>query len=343
VKVGTPIKRLKKEKNDERVVIFEPATIMVVDDVHSNVETVENLLDTFGLQTITADNGEIALEIIKHTSPSLILMDLRMPGMNGFEVSRKIKEMPGKENIPIIAFTASVFSANKITESPYFDDLLLKPVRRQELINGLSKFIKHKTISKSPKSEQRITKTEAEEIPDSVKQNLSEIIEILNNTFRLKWENIKDTLVLFNIENFAKELKNQGFNVNSRFDEFQPLFVPLSGLEIKFDNNFEYGLKVGLTKEIKGFVAPNFINRRNGERFYDFNSTGPDFSIKKSPRRSIILQTIDEGLSRVYLQSNSRLDSSVNVFSRINDCARMGLIEKNLRIEDFDPKKFYFE
>jgi PAS domain S-box-containing protein len=208
VKVGTPIKRLKKEKNDERVVIFEPATIMVVDDVHSNVETVENLLDTFGLQTITADNGEIALEIIKHTSPSLILMDLRMPGMNGFEVSRKIKEMPGKENIPIIAFTASVFSANKITESPYFDDLLLKPVRRQELINGLSKFIKHKTISKSPKSEQRITKTEAEEIPDSVRQNLSEIIEILNNTFRLKWENIKDTLVLFNIENFAKELKD---------------------------------------------------------------------------------------------------------------------------------------
>jgi CheY-like chemotaxis protein/anti-sigma regulatory factor (Ser/Thr protein kinase) len=208
VKIGTPIKRLKRKKNDENVVVFEPTTIMVVDDVHSNVETVENFLDSFGLQTITAENGEIALEIIKHTSPSLILMDLRMPGMNGFEVSKKIKEMPGKEKIPIIAFTASVFSANKITESSYFDDLLLKPVRRQELINGLAKFIKHKTIPSPQKSKQRKNKTETEEIPASVRQNLPEIIEILNNTFRPKWENIKDTLVLFNIESFAKELKD---------------------------------------------------------------------------------------------------------------------------------------
>ncbi|NJK97301.1 MAG: response regulator [Bacteroidales bacterium] len=84
---------------------------MVVDDVASNIDAVENLLSDSGLEILRAENGEYALEILKNSSPDLILLDIRMPGIDGFEVAKRIKSNPEKMHIPVVAYTASVFSS----------------------------------------------------------------------------------------------------------------------------------------------------------------------------------------------------------------------------------------
>jgi PAS domain S-box-containing protein len=205
---GSPIRPIDTFSKAQNVV-FDPALILVVDDVHSNIETVENLLDSIGLNIISASNGEIALEILKHTIPDLILLDIRMPGMDGTEVVKKIKENQKTKQIPTIAFTASVFNTDKIENSDDFDGFLYKPANRAKLIGELTRFLNHKIDSKQ-KSSVIKEKLWTENLHEDTINNLPDIIDILRAEFEPKWKKIKDTLVLFNIETFAAELKEMG-------------------------------------------------------------------------------------------------------------------------------------
>lgn len=185
-------------------VVFEPASLLVVDDVSSNIEMVENLLSSYNLIISSAENGEMALEILNHTTPEIILLDIRMPGVDGFEVARQVKSNPDKKHIPIIAFTASVFSSEKIEGSGYFSGVLYKPVNKAELLNQLAKHLKH-TVVKQEHQEKGADLATAH-VSDEMKKAWPELEQILNNEFLPRWEGIKDTLVLFNIESFAREL-----------------------------------------------------------------------------------------------------------------------------------------
>jgi PAS domain S-box-containing protein len=198
--------RRKEIYEDRQDVLFDNASILVVDDVVSNIETVENLLSGSGLNISSAENGEIALEILKHTNPDLILLDMRMPGMDGYEVAKRIKADPPKKHIPIIAFTASVFSSEKIEGSSDFNGFLYKPVNRAELIGQLTKFLKYSIVKQAIGHDDAMAfnlVSSATEILDKI----PEILEVLQNTFVPKWEKIKDSLVLFKIEAFSDELK----------------------------------------------------------------------------------------------------------------------------------------
>jgi PAS domain S-box-containing protein len=204
----------RKDITDEYTdVVFEKATILVVDDITSNVEAVENLLSSSGLTVTSAENGEIALEQLQFSSPDLILLDMRMPGLDGYEVAKLLKADPQKKHIPIIAFTASVFSAEKIENSADFDGFLYKPVRRAELFHLLTKFLKNRFLQ--PKTETM------EELEMFVNQDyidkLPEILQTLQEKFLPKWLTIKDSLVLFKIDDFAKELANFADNYQIQY------------------------------------------------------------------------------------------------------------------------------
>jgi CheY-like chemotaxis protein/anti-sigma regulatory factor (Ser/Thr protein kinase) len=191
---------------DYQQVTFEGATILVVDDVISNIETVENLLYASGLTIISAQNGEIALEILNHTSPSLILLDIRMPGIDGFEVAKRIKADENIKHIPVIAFTATVMSSTSIEYSQYFDGVIFKPVKRFELYTMFMKFLKYSIADQDVKPEgMMIPKLPLLSAENAEK--LPEILKILKDKFLPEWEKIKDTLILFKIEAFAHGLK----------------------------------------------------------------------------------------------------------------------------------------
>jgi PAS domain S-box-containing protein len=82
------------------------AKVLVVDDTHANVDILVRILETEGYQVTFANNGQQALDIIPQVMPDLILLDVMMPEIDGFEVCKKLKTMPIVSEIPIIFITA---------------------------------------------------------------------------------------------------------------------------------------------------------------------------------------------------------------------------------------------
>ncbi len=196
---------------------FNTGTILVVDDVIVNIDTIENYLIELGLKVNSADNGEIALEILKYNKPDLILMDLRMPGMDGYQVTQKIKSNPSLNNIPVVAYTASVFGSEENENYKIFDDKLFKPVRKSDLIKLLTKYLKYEEYEVEKVMERTVVVDEKLELSDTTLNNLPIIIKELEEKFVPLWKEIKGSLVLFKIEEFAKNIESfaDRFNVNT--------------------------------------------------------------------------------------------------------------------------------
>ena len=81
-------------------------TILIVDDNPKNLYVLPKTLEEEDYEVMIANNGEDALEIALEFIPNVILLDVMMPGMDGFETCRKLKEDPVFENIPILFVTA---------------------------------------------------------------------------------------------------------------------------------------------------------------------------------------------------------------------------------------------
>ncbi|MDD2358736.1 MAG: hybrid sensor histidine kinase/response regulator [Thiovulaceae bacterium] len=113
-------------------------TILVVDDVEVNVFYITTLLSKVGYKTLTATNGQEALEITMEQEPDLILLDIMMPVMGGMEVARVLKSMPEKQFIPII-FLSALSSSEDIVEG--FEaggaDYISKPFKKDELLTRI--------------------------------------------------------------------------------------------------------------------------------------------------------------------------------------------------------------
>jgi len=108
--------------------------VLIVDDTYTSRETLEVLLEPQGYTLLTAENGLQALKLAKETKPDLILLDVMMPGMDGFEVCRRIRATPEIAQIPIIIITALDDNSLRLEGiEAGADDFLTKPFNRHEL------------------------------------------------------------------------------------------------------------------------------------------------------------------------------------------------------------------
>lgn len=104
------------------------ARVLVVDDVVANVRLLEAKLLSEYYEVLTATNGADALEIVRTHHPDIVLLDVMMPGMNGFEVCRKIKADPGSAHIPVVMVTALSDTRDRVEGlSAGADEFLTKP------------------------------------------------------------------------------------------------------------------------------------------------------------------------------------------------------------------------
>ncbi len=119
-----------------RIPIGLPAPrILIVDDDQLNRQLLVRLLESIGFATREAGNGQEGFEAFLAWHPDLILMDLRMPLLNGCEAIRRIRAHEAGEGIPIIAMTASVLDESRRDAAQYgADELLLKPFRTETLL-----------------------------------------------------------------------------------------------------------------------------------------------------------------------------------------------------------------
>jgi CheY-like chemotaxis protein len=86
---------------------MNPFTILVVEDSALNRKLVETVLKPHGYRVVTAENGQAGVDIALREKPDLILMDVMMPVMNGYDAARRIKSNHATARIPIVALTAS--------------------------------------------------------------------------------------------------------------------------------------------------------------------------------------------------------------------------------------------
>ena len=111
-----------------------PARILIVDDERLNRELLEVLLAPEGYVLLTASSGEEALAVIAEQQPDLILLDVLMPGLDGYEVTARIKSDPSTTNIPVVMVTAlDDVNARMLGLSAGAEEFLSKPVDRVEL------------------------------------------------------------------------------------------------------------------------------------------------------------------------------------------------------------------
>jgi two-component system cell cycle response regulator len=124
------------------------ARVLVVDDILSNVKLLEAKLTTEYFEVVTAYNGEEALARVAAETPDIVLLDVMMPGMDGFEVCRRIKSNPKTAHVPVIMVTALDQPADRIAGlEAGADDFLTKPIDDTALFARVRSLVRLKMMT----------------------------------------------------------------------------------------------------------------------------------------------------------------------------------------------------
>jgi putative two-component system response regulator len=155
------------------------AKILVVDDEDRNLRLMELLLTSFGYDVVTAVNGKVALEKLRDISPDVILLDVMMPEMDGFEVVRKLKEDDNTKIIPIVMVTALNEVEDRVKAlDAGADDFLNKPVDKIELRARVQSLVKVKAYNDHLLNYQKKLETEVSKRTKQLRQTLKKLKEL---------------------------------------------------------------------------------------------------------------------------------------------------------------------
>ncbi|MEE8169203.1 MAG: response regulator [Phycisphaerae bacterium] len=128
-----------------------PARILIVDDNLQNLELLEAYMELPGIRTTRATNGEEALRRIAEERPDLILLDVMMPRMSGFEVCKQLKSDPSTSDIPVLLVTAlAEISDRERGMEVGADDFIAQPVSRRDLLERVAHVLKSSRAQSSP-------------------------------------------------------------------------------------------------------------------------------------------------------------------------------------------------
>jgi predicted ATPase/signal transduction histidine kinase/FixJ family two-component response regulator len=164
----------KSQQPTRRVVTLQPDQptyrILIVDDRWDNCQLLIRLLSPLGFELLEATNGQQAIEIWENCSPHIILMDMRMPVMDGYEATKRIKATTKGQATAIVAVTASSFEEQRaVILSAGCDDFIRKPFREQDIFDALHKHLGVSFIYDEPAASPTSTRAEADVLtPDAI-------------------------------------------------------------------------------------------------------------------------------------------------------------------------------
>ncbi|MBF2029106.1 MAG: response regulator [Oscillatoriales cyanobacterium C42_A2020_001] len=132
--------------------------ILVVDDVPDNLFLIQTFLQTEGYEVEVADNAIAAFESIQISPPDLVLLDVMMPGTNGYELTRKIRRDSNFRSIPIVLVTASIEACRVKGLAVGATEFVRKPIDLEELLSIIEQLLYW--LSKQPSSHYSISTIE---------------------------------------------------------------------------------------------------------------------------------------------------------------------------------------
>jgi twitching motility two-component system response regulator PilH len=115
------------------------SVILIVDDSPTELHLFQNMLEKSGFDVLVADSGEDGIRQAQAAHPDCILMDVVMPGMNGFQATRKITQDPGTRNIPVIMITTKDQESDKVWGMRQGAvEYIVKPVTAKLLVSKIN-------------------------------------------------------------------------------------------------------------------------------------------------------------------------------------------------------------
>ena len=136
-----------KVQSDNSVESTSGETILIVDDDEDTLFTVSEIVCNLGYKTLTASNGIECLLAIDRTEPDMILLDIMMPKMDGFETIKRIRNDNAISDLPVVAMTAyAMIDDIEIIERNGFDDIITKPVDTSAIALKIENSLKKKEI-----------------------------------------------------------------------------------------------------------------------------------------------------------------------------------------------------
>ncbi len=197
---------------DIHTIRFDKATVLLIDDIKNNRDLVKLYLENYNLTIIEAENGLDGIELSQLYQPDIILMDLKMPVMDGYEATKKIKENQNLKSIPVIALSASSMKHSETIISTLCDGFLKKPVKQKSLILELSKFLRYSNAELSnsgvnPSQNSRQQDSSSMKLADDILAKAPQLIELLEGNLMDHWQKINNKLIFDEIEEFAYQIK----------------------------------------------------------------------------------------------------------------------------------------
>jgi twitching motility two-component system response regulator PilH len=111
------------------------AKVLIIDDSPTETQLLSSIMEKHGFDVIAADNGEDGIKMAKREMPDVVLMDVVMPGMNGFQATRQLTKSPETKHIPVIIITTKDQETDRIWGMRQgAKDYLTKPVQESKLL-----------------------------------------------------------------------------------------------------------------------------------------------------------------------------------------------------------------
>jgi len=220
------------QQRTRRVVGLEPNQptyrILIVDDRWDNRQLLIRLLSRVGFELLEATNGQQAIEIWENCSPHIILMDMRMPVMDGYEATKRIKATTKGQATAIVAVTASSFEEQRaIILSTGCDDFIRKPFRDADIFDALHKHLGVSFVYDEPAASPTSTQTDTDAItPDAIAALPADLV---TNLYQAIIDGDKDLML-------------------SLIDQIRSSNKPLANALAALVNNFRYKQLLTLTQ-----------------------------------------------------------------------------------------------
>jgi CheY-like chemotaxis protein len=194
---------------------FSPATLLVVDDNQANRALMAGIFEKTHHQVLFANNGQEALEQLKTARPDVVLLDIRMPVMDGRTTLAEIRKQASLLSLPVIAVTASSKAGEEKELQTQFSGYIRKPFSRQTLFFALAQFLQRPSPGTAPECQNLGETFRSIPIPspDQVPQ-WQELALELRRQEAAEWPALRDSLAVSATRAFAHSLFTLGQEAN---------------------------------------------------------------------------------------------------------------------------------